>query len=157
MIRKYIYGTPFETEAVVTDIAQADGTPAYGAIDTQNGFSFTYIMDDDDIVYGLGEANRGINKRGYCYISDCTDDPNHTEDKRSLYGAHNFIIIAGEKSFGLFFDYPSRITFDIGYTRMDTLTVSCEDADLALYVIDGDSPYNIVIIYQHHGQIMHVP
>ena len=144
MIRKYIYGTPFETEAVVTDIAQADGTPAYGAIDTQNGFSFTYIMDDDDIVYGLGEANRGINKRGYCYISDCTDDPNHTEDKRSLYGAHNFIIIAGEKSFGLFFDYPSRITFDIGYTRMDTLTVSCEDADLALYVIDGDSPYDIV-------------
>ena len=130
MIRKYIYGTPFETEAVVTDIAQTDGTPAYGVIDTQDGFSFTYIMDEDDIVYGLGEANRGINKRGYCYISDCTDDPNHTEDKRSLYGAHNFIIIAGEKSFGLFFDYPSKLTFDIGYTRMDTLKVSCADAEI---------------------------
>ncbi len=34
-----------------------------------------YIMDEDDIVYGLGESNRGINKRGYCYISNCTDDP----------------------------------------------------------------------------------
>ena len=144
MIRKHIYGTPFETEAVMTDIAQADGTPAYGVIDTQDGFYFTYIMDDDDIVYGLGEANRGINKRGYCYISDCSDDPNHTEDKRSLYGAHNFIIIAGEKSFGLFFDYPSKITFDIGYTRMDTLNVACENADLTLYVIDGDTPYDIV-------------
>ena len=144
MIRKHIYGTPFETEAVMTDIAQADSAPAYGVIDTQDGFSFTYIMDDDDIVYGLGEANRGINKRGYCYISDCSDDPNHTEDKRSLYGAHNFIIIAGEKSFGLFFDYPSKITFDIGYTRMDTLNVACENADLTLYVIDGDTPYDIV-------------
>ena len=144
MIRKHIYGTPFETEAVMTDIAQADGAPAYGVIDTQDGFYFTYIMDDDDIVYGLGEANRGINKRGYCYISDCSDDPNHTEDKRSLYGAHNFIIIAGEKSFGLFFDYPSKITFDIGYTRMDTLKVSCSNADLALYIIDGDTPYDIV-------------
>ena len=144
MIRKHIYGTPFETEAVMTDIAQADGAPAYGVIDTQDGFYFTYIMDDDDIVYGLGEANRGINKRGYCYISDCSDDPNHTEDKRSLYGAHNFIIIAGEKSFGLFFDYPSKITFDIGYTRMDTLNVACENADLTLYVIDGDTPYDIV-------------
>ena len=144
MIRKHIYGTPFETEAVMTDIAQADGAPAYGVIDTQDGFSFTYIMDDDDIVYGLGEANRGINKRGYCYISDCSDDPNHTEDKRSLYGAHNFIIIAGEKSFGLFFDYPSKITFDIGYTRMDTLNVACENANLTLYVIDGDTPYDIV-------------
>ena len=99
MIRKYIYGTPFETDAVVTDIAKADGAPAYGIIDTQDGFSFTYIMDDEDIVYGLGESNRGINKRGYCYISDCADDPNHTEDKLSLYGAHNFIIISGKKSF----------------------------------------------------------
>lgn len=153
MIRKYIYGTPFETEAVVTDIAQTDGTPAYGAVDTQDGFSFTYIMDEDDIVYGLGEANRGINKRGYCYISDCADDPNHTEDKRSLYGAHNFIIIAGEKNFGLFFDYPSKLTFDIGYTRMDTLKISCENADLALYVIDGDTPYDIV--KQFRGMIGH--
>ena len=54
MIRKYIYGTPFETEAVVTDTAQTDGTPAYGAVDTQDGFSFTDIMDEDDIFYGLG-------------------------------------------------------------------------------------------------------
>ena len=153
MIHKYIYGTPFETEAVVTDIAQTDGTPAYGAVDTQDGFSFTYIMDEDDIVYGLGEANRGINKRGYCYISDCADDPNHTEDKRSLYGAHNFIIIAGEKNFGLFFDYPAKLTFDIGYTRMDTLKISCENADLALYVIDGDTPYDIV--KQFRGMIGH--
>ena len=144
MIRKYIYGTPFETEAVAADIAGADGTPEYGVIDTQDGFSFTYVMDDDDIVYGLGEANRGINKRGYCYISDCTDDPNHTEDKRSLYGAHNFIIISGEKSFGLFFDYPAKLTFDIGYTRTDTLNVSCENADLTMYVFDGDTPYDIV-------------
>ena len=144
MIRKYIYGTPFETEAVVTDIAQTDGAPAYGVIDTQDGFAFTYIMEEDDIVYGLGEANRGINKRGYCYISDCTDDPDHTEDKRSLYGAHNFIVITGKKTFGLFFDYPSKLTFDVGYTRMDTLKVSCADADLALYVIDGNSPYDIV-------------
>ena len=144
MIRKYTYGTPFETEAVVYGISASDGAPAYGVIDTQDGFSFTYIMDEEDIVYGLGESNRGINKRGYCYISNCSDDPNHTEDKFSLYGAHNFIIISGKKSFGLFFDYPSKLAFDIGYTRMDTLKVSCEDADLALYVIDGDTPYEIV-------------
>ncbi|HIX62973.1 MAG TPA: alpha-glucosidase [Candidatus Mediterraneibacter colneyensis] len=144
MIRKYTYGTPFNTEAVVTDIPSEHGAPAYGTVSARQGFSFTYVMEKDDIVYGLGEANRGINKRGWCYISDCTDDPNHTEDKRSLYGAHNFIVISGNETFGLFFDYPAKITFDIGYTRMDTLTVSCEDSDLDLYVIDGDSPYDIV-------------
>lgn len=144
MIQKYVYGNPFPTEAVVEEIAQAAGTPAYGSIETEKGFCFTYQMEENDIVYGLGEANRGLNKRGYIYTSDCTDDPNHTEDKRSLYGAHNFIVVAGKKTFGLFFDYPSAITFDIGYTRMDTLKVSCEGTDLNLFVIDGESPYDIV-------------
>lgn len=144
MIQKYVYGKPFSTEAVVTEVAAGEGTPAYGRIETEQGFCFTYIMEETDIVYGLGEANRGLNKRGYCYISDCTDDPNHTEDKRSLYGAHNFIVVSGKETFGLFFDYPSAMTFDIGYTRMDTLQVSCAESDLNLFVIDGGSPYDIV-------------
>jgi len=144
MIQKYVYGKPFPTEAVVEEVAQAAGVPVYGSIETGQGFCFTYQMEENDIVYGLGEANRGLNKRGYCYTSDCTDDPNHTEDKRSLYGAHNFIVVAGKKAFGLFFDYPSAITFDIGYTQADTLKVSCEGADLNLFVIDGESPYDIV-------------
>ncbi len=144
MIQKYVYGKPFTTEAVVKEVAVAAGTPAYGSIETEQGFRFTYKMEENDIVYGLGEANRGLNKRGYCYTSDCTDDPNHTEDKRSLYGAHNFIVVAGRETFGLFFDYPSEIAFDIGYAKTDTLQVSCEDADLNLFVIDGDSPYDIV-------------
>ena len=144
MIQKYVYGNPFPTEAVVEEFAQAAGAPAYGCIETEKGFCFTYQMEESDIVYGLGEANRGLNKRGYSYTSNCTDDPNHTEDKRSLYGAHNFIVVAGKKTFGLFFDYPSNITFDIGYTRMDTLKVSCEGTDLNLFVIDGESPYDIV-------------
>ncbi len=144
MIQKYVYGKPFTTEAVVEDVPSGVGAPAYGSIETKERFCFTYKMAENDIVYGLGEANRGLNKRGYCYTSDCTDDPNHTEDKRSLYGAHNFIVVAGRETFGLFFDYPSEITFDIGYTKTDTLQVSCEDADLNLFVIDGDSPYDIV-------------
>ena len=126
MIQKYVYGKPFTTEAVVEEVAVAAGTPAYGSIEVEQGFRFTYKMEENDIVYGLGEANRGLNKRGYCYTSDCTDDPNHTEDKRSLYGAHNFIVVAGRETFGLFFDYPSAIIFDIGYTKIDTLQVSCE-------------------------------
>lgn len=144
MIRKYAYGIPFETEAVVADIKTTDGIPAYGMIRLEDGFQFTCVLHAEDVVYGLGEANRGINKRGYFYVSDCTDDPNHTEDKSSLYGAHNFIILSGTQTFGLFFDYPSKITFDIGYTRMDTLKVTCDRADLYLYVIEGETPYDIV-------------
>lgn len=101
-------------------------------------------MDEDEIVYGLGEANRGMNKRGYRYVSDCSDDPDHTEDKASLYGAHNFIIVSGKTPFGVFFDYPGRMTFDIGYTKSALLKVSCEYADLYVYVIEGENAYDIV-------------
>ncbi len=143
-MRKYVYGEPFETEAVVKDIEISEGNVAYGEVSLEEGFVFTYQMAEDDIVYGLGEANRGINKRGYCYISNNTDIPEHTEDQRSLYGAHNFLVVSGEQTFGLFVDYPARLTFDIGYTRMDTLTIRCEEANLYLYLIEGESAYEIV-------------
>ena len=32
MIQKYVFGTPFETEAVVKDIPAVNGDPAYGCI-----------------------------------------------------------------------------------------------------------------------------
>lgn len=144
MIRKYVYGEPFDTEAVTEKTEISGGMPSHGEICTEDGFSFTLEMDEEDIVYGLGEANRGLNKRGYCYVSNCTDDPHHTEDKRSLYAAHNFIVISGKENFGLFFDYPAKITFDIGYTRYDVLKVSCEATDLNLYVIEGENAYDIV-------------
>ena len=140
MIQKYTYGTPFETDAIVTSIPASEGTPAYGTISTENGFSFTYDMDDNDVVYGLGESNRGINKRGYVYESNCSDQPNHTEDKISLYGAHNFLVISGKLTFGLFVDYPGKLKFDIGYTLSSQLKITCEDADLYLYVIQGETP-----------------
>ena len=77
MIRKYNYGTPFETEAIVKEFEITSGSPEFGTIDLSEGFCFKYSMEETDIVYGLGEANRGINKRGYIYVSNNTDDPNH--------------------------------------------------------------------------------
>ncbi len=146
MVRKYVFGCPFETEAVTEAITPETGTPEYGTILTEKGFLFTLALEGQDAVYGLGEANRGINKRGYVYVSNCTDDPEHTENKVSLYGAHNFIIVdrKGKDTFGMFFDYPSSIRFDIGYTKSEELTVSCEEADLYLYVITGENAYDIV-------------
>lgn len=145
MVRKYIFGTPFETDAVTAPIEAAAGLPGgeCGTISVEEGFCLTYKMSDEDVVYGLGEANRGINKRGYRYVSDCADDPNHSEDRVSLYGAHNFIIISGKTNVGLFLDYPGKLSFDIGYTRQDTLQITAERADLYLYVITGESAWDV--------------
>ncbi len=146
MIKKYVFGQPFETEAVVEAVEFSKSVLDSGNVSIgEEGFVFQYVMEPADVVYGLGQANRGINKRGYIYVSNCADDPNHTEEKVSLYGAHNFIVIDGPKrKKGLFFDYPGKLEFDIGYTKRDMLKVSCERADLYVYEIDGESAYDIV-------------
>lgn len=146
MIYKFRFGSPIQTEAVVANIpakivdfdniaSDAAQLCIYGDISVKDGFRFTAALTDADVVYGLGEANRGINKRGYRYTSFCNDDPDHTENKVSLYGAHNFLMVVGKTCYGLFFDYPSEITFDIGYTDYNTLRVSASESNLDVYLI----------------------
>ncbi len=144
MVKKYTYGSPFYTGAVIEDIKAEISAIPYFEVSSDDGISFEFKMHNKDIVYGLGEATRGINKRGYVYNSYCSDDFCHMETTRSLYGAHNFILIEGEKTFGAFFDYPTKITFDIGYTKADTLKVYCDKADIDVYIIEGETPIEIV-------------
>ena len=144
MIKKYTFGKPFFTGAVIETLNPEVSTIPYFSVNSENGIKFDFKMQDKDIVYGLGEATRGINKRGYVYDSYCSDDFCHMETTKSLYGAHNFILIEGAVCFGAFFDYPTRLTFDIGFTKADILSVSAEKADIDVYIIEGGSPLEIV-------------
>ncbi len=142
MIRKKSYGHPFDTEAVVGSYTPLDGPLPF--LTEEGGGRFSCPLDEDAVVYGLGENVRGINKRGWIYESACSDNPNHREDARSLYGAHNFLVVDGAQRFGVFVDYPGKVTFDVGYTDGSILTIQTEEPDLDLYLIDGDSPEDIV-------------
>lgn len=142
MIKKYVYGAPFPTEAVVKDVENSADRLPYFEKD-ENG-TFTYRFSEDDIVYGLGEQIRGINKRGWQYVSWNYDNPNHHEDTRSLYGSHNFFIVSGKQTFGAFFDYAGRMEFDIGYSSRSVMTIKPETSDLAVYIITGENEKDIV-------------
>ena len=145
MIKKYTCGTPINTEAVIkTFQSEGLGSFPFEHTLTEDKFSFTFTMEPDDIVYGLGEAPRGINKRGWVYESYCSDDPFHTETKSSLYAAHNFILLAGGKNIGVFVDFPARVRWDIGYTRQDTCVVTLDGTDFDIYVITGEKPLDII-------------
>ena len=145
MISKYVFGEPFETESVVTDIDVAVGKPPF--FEVVDDKKFTCKLSPDTIVYGLGEQVRGINKRGWQYVSWNYDNPHHQEDTRSLYGSHNFIImrnLGDAPVFGMYLDYPGRMIFDIGYTQYDTMEITPESMNLTVYVITGDNEVNIV-------------
>lgn len=145
MITKYTFGSPFRTEAVIADIpACTQALPETVGI-SNDSRTLTINLAPDDIVYGLGENIGGINKRGRKYISNCTDDPNQTESRHSLYAAHNFAVIDGENiCMGLFIDYPSIVTFDIAFTDKDVMTIEVDEADYDLYIIEGKSPLEII-------------
>ncbi len=144
MIQHYRFGKPFRTDAVVREVPLGEKGAAPRFEVQGNGKEFVFRMKPEDIVYGLGETVRGINKRGWAYVSNCTDDGLHTEGKHSLYGAHNFLIVAGRAgAFGAFFDYPGKIRFDVGCADPELLRVSPEEPNLDVYVIEGKDPPEI--------------
>lgn len=138
MILKYVYGNPLDTEAAVLPVEYGTGRVPY--FKEQEGLEeafciFTYTMSPEDKIWGLGEQVRGINKRGWIYESNNMDDPEHTEGKHSLYGAHNFFIVDGRETFGVFFDYPAAMTFDFGYTRKSQIRITIPEGDFTVYII----------------------
>ena len=141
MVTRSIFGNPLETDAVPI---KPSAVSFQNRVIEKKDDGFYYTMKDDDIVYGLGQNVRGINKRGWKYISSCNDDPVHSEEKRSLYGAHNFILISGDKNIGIFVDTPGKVTFDIGYTKYDTIHIQTETDDFELYLIENESPDEVI-------------
>lgn len=97
-------------------------------------------------MYGLGENVRGMNKRGWRYVSNCSDNPNHCEHTNSLYGAHNFIIMGDgvNETYGLFVDTPGTVTFDVGYTDIDRLIIAMENENYKIYLIEGQTYQDVV-------------
>lgn len=143
MIRKYVFGDPIETDAVVREIGESCWSDG---LLRKEGNAFYYELQPDEIVYGLGENVRGMNKRGWRYVSNCSDNPNHCEHTNSLYGAHNFIMAGDgtDNTFGVFVDIPGKITFDVGYTNTDQLAILPEDENYKIYLIEGSSYQEVV-------------
>lgn len=137
MIQRFRFGHPFSTESVVDILPVAEGEVPFL---TPDGDGWRFTLAEDAVVYGLGEMPRGINKRGWHYITNNTDESHHGEDKLSYYGAHNFLLVRnglGGDCFGVFVDFPGKVYYDIGYTDHDTLRFHTEEPDYNLYILTG--------------------
>ncbi|MBQ5398697.1 MAG: alpha-glucosidase [Ruminococcus sp.] len=143
MIKKYTIGSPIETFAVVKKLTSEPKESFPLSLETGEKTVISFEIGENDAVYGLGEASRGINKRGWVYESWCSDETNHTEDKKALYGAHNFIVVSGKKKFGLFVDFPSKIEWDICYSKTNEVKITLFGGDADLYYIDGETERGI--------------
>lgn len=135
MIQRFSFGHPFPTQSVVLSLPAESGPVPFLTPDS-TGWQLT--LSEQAAVYGLGEMPRGINKRGWHYITNNTDESRHSEDKLSFYGAHNFLLVRdGSTCFGLFVDFPGKVYYDIGYTRHDLFSFHTETPDYDLYLLSG--------------------
>ena len=135
MIQRFSFGHPFPTQSVVLSLPAESGPVPFL---TPDGTGWRFPLSEQAAVYGLGEMPRGINKRGWHYITNNTDESRHSEDKLSFYGAHNFLLVRdGSTCFGLFVDFPGKVYYDIGYTCHDLLSFHTETPDYDLYLLSG--------------------
>lgn len=135
MIQRFSFGHPFPTQSVVLSLPAESGPVPFL---TPDGSGWQLTLSEQAAVYGLGEMPRGINKRGWHYITNNTDESRHSEDKLSFYGAHNFLLMRdGSTCFGLFVDFPGKVYYDIGYTSHDLFSFHTETPDYDLYLLSG--------------------
>ena len=146
MIRRYDFGTPYDTGAVVQQLPlSTEAMPHFTVATREQQVSFSVPLGADDMIFGLGQAVRGMNKRGHRYRAWNSNDFSHTEDKASLYGSHNLVLFSGKDGvFGAYFDDPGAVTFDLGYTCSNEAVITSENGDLSVYVIDGESLIDLV-------------
>ena len=82
--------------------------------------------------------------KSFHHVSFNADEPRQDVNTPSLYGAHNFLIVDGVKTFGLFFDTPARVIFEIDYKASGEISVLCENGNLNFYVIEEESAHSVV-------------
>lgn len=142
MIRKYTFGTPLPTDAIVRSVPAEQGSLPYFTLSKggDGSLTFSLILSPEEVLFGLGQGVRGIDKRGHRYESWNSDVFNHTEERPSLYGSHNFLVFfSPERLFGVYLDDPGKITWDLGYTARDQAVITVESGSLDLYLIEEDS------------------
>ena len=112
MIRKYTFGVPLPTDAVIREVPAETGSLPYFTLSSgeEGSVTLSLSLHPEEVIFGLGQAVRGMDKRGHRYESWNSDVFNHTEERPSLYGSHNFIVFfSPERLLGVYLDDPGKI------------------------------------------------
>ena len=142
MIRKYTFGAPLPTDAVIQNLlAEKDSLPYFTVRYGEDGSVILSLpLHPEEVLFGLGQAVRGIDKRGHRYESWNSDVFNHTEERPSLYGSHNLLVFfSPDRLLGLYLDDPGKIIWDLGWEKHDEAVITSLSGNLDVYLIEEDT------------------
>jgi alpha-glucosidase len=110
-------------------------------------------LHDDEQVYGFGEKNGTLSKRGwklggYNYVMWNSDTPAYDSSTDPLYvDVPFFMVVRRGQAHGIFLDNTWRSFFDVGREQADLLTFGADGGDLDYYFIAGPDPKKVVERY----------
>jgi alpha-glucosidase len=110
-------------------------------------------LHPDQYVYGLGEKNGRLSKRGphwggATYVMWTTDAYDYGDDTDPLYASIPFcMVLRGGRAHGVLLDNTFRSVFDVGHESVDRLAFGAEDGELDYYLIHGPEPKRVIERY----------
>jgi alpha-glucosidase len=116
-------------------------------------FTVSKRLRDDEHVYGFGEKNgrldkRGWNLGGYNYAMWNTDTYTHDSSTDPLYVSVPFFMVMRQgQAHGIFLDNTWRSFFDVGHDYPGLLTFGANGGDLDYYFINGPDPKRVIERY----------
>jgi alpha-glucosidase len=134
------------------EILDADD-PGRGIAFAGPAFRVAKELRDDEHVYGFGEKNGKLDKRGwklggYNYVMWNSDTFAHDSGTDPIYVSVPFyMVVRHGQAHGIFLDDTWRSTFDVGRERQDLLTFGAEGGDLDYYFINGPEPKKVIEHY----------
>jgi alpha-glucosidase len=141
-----------EFQNVAGDSLDADD-PERGVAFAGGSFRAAKRLRNDEHVYGFGEKNGHLDKRGwqlggYNYAMWNSDTYQYDSSTDPTYASIPFfMVVRAGQAHGIFLDDTWRSTFDVGRERQDLLTFGAEGGDLDYYFINGPQPKEVIERY----------
>lgn len=110
-------------------------------------------LEDDEHVYGFGEKNGRLDKRGrqlggYSYAMWNSDTFAYGDDTDPIYvSVPFFIVMRAGVAHGIFFDNTFRSSFDVGHESQGLLSFGADGGELNYYFIYGPTPKEVISRY----------
>ena len=127
--------------------------PERGVAFAGGSFRAAKRLRGDEHVYGFGEKNGRLDKRGwqlggYNYVMWNSDTYQYDSSTDPTYASIPFfMVVRAGQAHGIFLDNTWRTTFDVGRERQDLLTFGAEGGDLDYYFINGPQPKQVIERY----------
>ena len=127
--------------------------PAMGTAVSGSASRVYKRLRPDEHVYGFGEKNGKLNRRGkmlggYSFTMWNSDTYGYDASIDPLYASFPFyLVLRNGRAHGIFLDNTHRSNFDVGHQFQQLLSFGAEGGELDYYFIDGPDPKQVIARY----------